>query len=163
MPGELPRRRTPPPARSLRAIPPSLHWPPSFSPGPGSGWAPGLLKRRMLAAHGPGAEGPLPYAARRRHAKNSPPDMFDPQTAGAFEALRALRRSESREYWMAAVQWEYAAGSGFGEVFEHARAGPAGRPRVFWNVVTLSSWTAGASSGEERAYFWPLASLFARR
>ncbi|RNE96328.1 uncharacterized protein Tco025E_09928, partial [Trypanosoma conorhini] len=49
--------------RSLRAISPSLLRAPSFSPGPGSGWAPGLLKRQLLTAHGPGAEGPLRYGA----------------------------------------------------------------------------------------------------
>ncbi|RNE96327.1 uncharacterized protein Tco025E_09927 [Trypanosoma conorhini] len=71
--------------------------------------------------------------------------MFDPQTAGAFEALRALRRFESGECIpVFAVQWKYAAGSGPGEVFEHAHAGPAGRPRVFWNARALEATRVAA-------------------
>ncbi|RNF15222.1 uncharacterized protein Tco025E_05668 [Trypanosoma conorhini] len=49
--------------------------------------------------------------------------MFDPQTAGAFEALRALRRTESGNVLWARRGGNAPSGSGLGEVFEHARAG----------------------------------------
>ncbi|RNF02157.1 uncharacterized protein Tco025E_08493 [Trypanosoma conorhini] len=92
VPGEPPRR-TPLPPRSLRAIPPFPCRAPSF-PWTGTRLGAISLKRQPLTAHG--REQKCRFdTARRPHVTNNPPDMFGPQTAGAFETPRALHLGES--------------------------------------------------------------------